>query len=166
MITKSNKVFIKRKEITTAFYKKNIESMEEGNWKVGASIKNNDVCRGLSFDEEETYLPMLIGVQPKNDNWQKVTTDYWNNISKLIPKDGIELEVGFNYKDKESKDGQPATKEVDNAFKGESAKEEDKWQFGFPINVVDYVLWRYCLVYSHVANKKEVTSKSHNIRFY
>ncbi len=70
MITKSNKVFIKRKPITTSFYKKNIESMEEGNHKIGASIRNNDVCRGLGFDEEEVYLPQLLGVQVKNDNWQ------------------------------------------------------------------------------------------------
>ena len=76
MISKSNKVTIKRKEVTTSFYKKNIESMEEGNWKIGASIKNNDVCRGLTFDEEERYLPQLLGVQPKNDNWQKETTNY------------------------------------------------------------------------------------------
>ena len=161
MITKSNKVFIKRKPITTAFYRKNEESMGEGNWKIGASIKNNDVCRGLTFDEEEKYLPSLIGVQSKNDNWQKATTNYWNNISKTVPKDGIELEIGFNYKDEE--DG---TKEADNASKGESCKEEDKWKYGFPINIIDYILYRYCLVYSHVSNDVANVSKSHNIRFY
>lgn len=154
IVTDSNKVFIKRKPITTSFYKKNIESMEEGNWKIGASIKNNDVCRGLKFNEEEVYLPQLIGVQPKNDNWQKATTDYWNNISKQVPKVGIEIEVGFNWKDEE------------NAKKGKLAKEEDKWNFGFPINIVDYILYRYCLVYSHVANDASEMDKSHKIRFY
>ncbi len=154
IITESNKVFIRRKPITTSFYKKNIESMEEGNWKIGASIKNNDVCRGLTFVEEEQYLPMLIGVQPKNDNWQKETTNYWNSISKQIPKDGIELEIGFNWKDEE------------NAKNGRLVKEDEKYKFGSPINIVDYVLYRYCLVYSHVANNMADISKSHNIRFF
>lgn len=166
MITKSNKVTIKRKAITTSFYKKNIESMEEGNWKIGASIKNNDVCRGLSFNEEELYLPMLIGVQPKNDNWQKETTYYWNCISKQVPRDGIELEIGFNYKNTEAKGSEKERTEKENCDLGEVSKEEDKWKFGFPINIVDYVLYRYCLVYSHVANNLEDVSKSHNIRFY
>ncbi len=154
MITKSNKIFLRRKPLTTSFYKKNQESVDEGNWKIGASIRNNDVCRGLTFDEEEKFLPQLLGVQPKNDNWQKVTSEYWNSISKNVPEIGIELEIGFLYKTEED------------AKLGENCKEEDKFKYGFPLVVVDYILYRYCLVYSHVANSINDVNKSLNIRFY
>lgn len=160
MKTISKKITIKRKEITTSFYKKNMESMEEGYHKIGASIRNNDVCRGLTFDEEEVLLPNLLGVQPKNDNWQKTTSDYWNNISKQVPKDGLELEIGFNYKVSKERS------EEENYKLGESCKEEEKYKYGFPINVVDYVLYRYCLVYSDVANSATDKHKSNRIRFY
>ncbi len=81
-------------------------------------------------------------------------------ISKQVPLNGIELEVGFNYRDTAT------AKEAENAEKGENAKEEEKFKYGFPINVVDYVLYRYCLVYSDVANDMNDMNKSHRIRFY
>lgn len=159
-IVNSNKIFLKRKALATSFYKKNRESIEEGNWKIGASIRNNDVCRGLTFSEEEKYLPTLLGVQPKNDNWHKSTTDYWNSISKNVPEAGLELEIGFTYRDIEGKTAEQLAKA------GEAAKEEEKYLYGSPINVVDYILYRYCLVYSHVANTIDDINKSQNIRFY
>lgn len=46
------------------------------------------------------------------------------------------------------------------------AIETERYKFGVPIEVVDYMLYRYCLVYSHVANSFELVTKSPNIRFY
>ena len=46
------------------------------------------------------------------------------------------------------------------------ALEQQKYKFGNPINVHDYILYRYCLVYSHVANEFDLVNKSNNIRFY
>lgn len=44
--------------------------------------------------------------------------------------------------------------------------EKQKYKFGTPLNVAEYILYRYCLVYSHVANEYALLDKSNNIRFY
>lgn len=44
--------------------------------------------------------------------------------------------------------------------------ESERYKVGNPINALDYMLYRYCLHYSHVANDVELVAKSNNIRFY
>ena len=44
--------------------------------------------------------------------------------------------------------------------------EQEKYKYGTPLNVKDYMLYRYCLVYSAVANEFDLVGKSNNIRFY
>lgn len=59
---------------------------------------------------------------------------------------------------------------INNAYrtKWESIEqlEAQKYKFGTPLNVQDYILYRYCLVYGHVANEYSVLDKSSKIRFY
>lgn len=144
-ILRSHQVEIKRKSINSAYYKKNVESIDEGTWKIGASIRNNTVNRGLSLDEEEKYLPQIIGIKPSSEHWEKATRDYWNNISVKVPEAGLKLEIGFKYKSKE---------------------DADRNQNGTPININDYVLYKYCLEYAHVANHIDLIGASPKIRFY
>jgi hypothetical protein len=44
--------------------------------------------------------------------------------------------------------------------------EGEKYKYATPISISDYVLYRYCLVYSHVANEIVLVDKSKHIRFY
>lgn len=44
--------------------------------------------------------------------------------------------------------------------------ESERYKFGSPIDTADYILYRYCLGYSHVANSFELANNSSNIRFY
>lgn len=44
--------------------------------------------------------------------------------------------------------------------------ESERYKVGTPINAVDYMLYRYCLVYRDVANEFTLVNKSPNIRFY
>jgi len=44
--------------------------------------------------------------------------------------------------------------------------EAEHYKFGTPINVSDYLLYKYCMVYSQVANELSLAEKSPNIRFY
>jgi hypothetical protein len=115
--------------------------------KIGGSLKNGVTNRGLDPEEERMYLPTLIGSDPNKADWSTATENYWKNISVDVPdnEEGLELEVGFKYK----------TEEDAATAKG-----------GIPINIPNYVLWRYCLVYSKVANSIEDVDKSPNIRFY
>jgi len=44
--------------------------------------------------------------------------------------------------------------------------EAEHYKFGTPIKVSDYLLYKYCMVYSQVANELALAEKSPNIRFY
>lgn len=129
--------------------------------KIGSSYAagGQDVLRGLNHEEEIKYLSSIIGINPKSEHWDKATKEYWANISKAIPapeKDGtggLKLEVGRIYFSQEDED-------YDSKTTDESLKR------GKPINVSDFILWRYCLVYNRVANSIEHINKSPKIDFY
>lgn len=132
--------------------------------KIGSSysIQGQDVLRGLSNDEEVKYLPSLIGTSISSPNWDKDARNYWANISKIVPPSkeekgemtgGLRLEVGRAYISQEDE-------EFDATCTDESLKK------GFPININDFILWRYCLVYNRVANTKELVESSPKIDFY
>ncbi len=59
---------------------------------------------------------------------------------------------------------------ISNAYKTKYTQieelERQKYKFGSPIDVADYVLYRYCLIHSEVANEFALVDKSNNIRFY
>ncbi len=153
MLSVSNKVYIKRKQSLPLYPG---ADKVDSKMKIGSSFKNQAVLRGLTHAEEIKFLPNIIGISAKSDKWEKMTQDYWANISKTVPKDqvGLELEIGFDYADKESKQ------------KGQKATIEDRHEHGRPIRLNDYILYRYCLLYRRVANSQEDMYKSPHIWFY
>ena len=44
--------------------------------------------------------------------------------------------------------------------------ESTLWQYGSPINVTDYLLYRHCLLYTHVAKDSAIINSSSEVRFY
>lgn len=138
----SDVVFIRRKKVR-------LLPGDDGNeikTKIGGSISNSGVLRAFDAATEAKYLPYIISSDPSKTDWAKETEAYWKNISVDVP-DGIgkKLEKGFKFKTEED-----AKANVN----------------GFPINVADYVLFRYCQVYSRVANTINDIYKSPKIRFY
>jgi len=130
----SKVVYIKRKRTTDMLPgTKDQDSI----MKIGSSLKGQSPLSGLSFDDERKYLPSILGIDPKSEQWNKVVKDYWSNISAVVPKGdvGLKLEIGLD----------------DN-------KE--------PINVHDWILYQYCLVYGRVANSIKDVNISPKIRFY
>lgn len=158
----SHKVFVRRK--------KNLPNLPiEGDFidesiiKIGASWREKSVLRGLEAEEESRWLPKIIGTQVTSPNWEAEAANYWKNISRVVPltnKDGsggLELEVGLRYKSQEDYDTDQ------NAPREEGAVINPK---GEPISMADYILWRYCLRYSRVANSIEDINKSPKIEMY
>lgn len=136
------------------------QDISEAILKIGSSFKGNSVLRGLTFEEEHKYLPSIIGADVSSPNWESQTRDYWINISKPVPPgDGLELEVGLQYNSKE-----------DYIYDRDVAKRDSNGTLvnhkGTPINIADYILWRYCLYYSRVANTFELRGMSPKIEFY
>ena len=140
----SQLVYIRRKPKVNNLLKEG--EVEDPKHKIGSSYKQQAINRGLTFDEEKLYLPSIIGISSTSEKWETATKEYWANISAYVPSDpGLELETGFAFKTKED-----MTKGIN----------------GIPINIPDYVLYRYCLGYSHVANTIDVIDDSPKIRFY
>jgi len=114
--------------------------------KIGSSWRNNSVLRAFDAKAEAEYLPIIIGSDPAKQDWAKATEEYWKNISVEVPENpGLSLEIGFKYQTEED------------------AKANKK---GIPISYANYVLYRYCLVYSRVANSIEEINNSPKIKFY
>ena len=109
---------------------------EELNYKIGAFSVNGATGRGLTHEEEIKYLPKVLGISPSSPNWDAATDNYWNSISVRIP-----YPTGIQL---------------------EVGKNEN----GEPINISDYVLFKFAKKHRHVGASKEVVHKSKHIWFY
>lgn len=158
--------------------------------KIGSAYtKNGAILRGLGKHEEKMYLPRILGVSENDVSFEKKIEEFWLNISVSVPAHnregkggGLKLEVGFEYDTQaDAKKGQKeAEKEMqryENWKTGLEGKlpstirrfKEDfsiRQECGRPINVNDYILYRYCLVYSVVALDIKYLDNSAKIRFY
>ena len=137
------------------------------NLKVGASLKGNGPLRGLTYDEEIKYLPEIIGVSPQDNEWRRTTKEYWYNVSVPIPADGLTAEklqgrpIKFTVEFNNASDKESFEKVISFEEKAKASKKGEVIE-----GVGDYILWRYCLVYSRVANRYEDVRKSPKILFY
>jgi len=121
------------------------DKLENDRLYIGASLHHQSPLSGLSPFEEDEYLPAILGMTKNDDGWKKAVRNYWNNIRKIVPDGGLELETGFYYKTQQD---------------AQDGKE------GYPMNISDYILWRYCLKYSKVANTIYDIDSSPKIKFY
>lgn len=134
--------------------------VDESIHKIGSAYRNKAVLRGITPEEEKRWLPQIIGVQSDSPDWQRQCENYWLNISKEVPlgEQGVKLEVGLRYENEEDYEtDEKSAKDVNGVTLNPK---------GNPIDVVDYILWRYCLLYNKVANNFEDVGKSANIDFY
>lgn len=131
-------------------------SDQDANKYIGSQYRNQEVLRGLDYDEEKRYLKDILGTNPNSEKWEESCKRYWANIRKRVPYGmGLELEIGFKYENLEAMQ----KGEADGTY-------ETKQTHGRPINVSDYILWRYCLVYGRVARTVADVNNSNKIRFY
>lgn len=144
MFTKEEFVYLRRKSNNSAF-----GNNQEKNYKLGGSTRNEDVLRGLTSEEETRYLPSIIGVSPTNVEWSKATKDYWSNISIAVPEgEGKKLNISMIYNSEQ-----------------ESLADKDNRK-GNPVNMNDYIVWRFCQVHGRVANNADLADNSPKIRYY
>ncbi len=145
------------------------QNLDESKLKVGSSFRGASVLRGLEFTEEVKYLPQIIGISTGSANWETETRNYWANISKEVPpKEGVQLEIGMRYFNQEDYDYDMGLI-TDSDSKEFIRKDHNGTTIclkGSPINLSDYIMWRYCLLYSKVANTQEDIGKSPKIEFY
>lgn len=172
---------------SSAFVKSNLKNIDDFNRRVGTSISSINIM--LNYTKEiNALMPNLLGVSANSMEFKKEVSNYWNNISVVVPEVGKKLEIGFIYKDektaKDYENRQSAVyseyikvreENVDlepDAYKTFIEKfidiESSKFDVegNTPINASDYLLWRYCLIHGRVANLQIHTKRSKKIDVY
>ena len=150
-------------------------------YRIGAAFRHGGTLRGLSFEEEKSLLPDIIGVSNTSPDWKKATKDYWCDISLPVPANdidgfggGLELEVGFMYAnqadaDKGRKEEDEELIAFNNALnKGQEyiMKYDVRYKVGHLINPANFVAYRYILLHPEVANRVDDLYKTPRILFY
>lgn len=184
-LTIPRRVTILRREGNSAYFRRNAKFIPEGKIKIGSGIKSVDRLR-TNKAELDKYMPAILGLGTNDPKYGEMLNAWFYNISTPVPETGLPLEVGFTY---DTVEGMKAVLEKEKAIyeKFNNAKksnptdrdlaievrdkeiielESSKYKYGFPINVANYILWRYCLVYGDVANDIALINKSGGIRFY
>lgn len=194
MITKDRTISLFWRLNPSVFQVLNQEAMGEYTRKLGSAVNVVNTLCSLT-EEMKVLLPTILGVSPDNTsvNWQAKVSNYWHNFSLEVLQSGLKFNISivFNLKDtndtkrikalnsilsklKVKEDASLEAKEkalVDYIFgtddKGNrNVSEEEMYQYGTPVNLEDYLAWRYCLLTSQVANRPEDVFKSNKIRFY
>lgn len=117
---------------------------------------NGAQTRGFSGAEEKKFLPQIIGIEPNAPDFSKRCMQYWQSLHKVFDANGLNLNIGFEV-------------DEENVKAWQAASETDKWKFGEPLVLIDYLYYRYCLNWVAVANSYNIfKAKQHakKIEFY
>ena len=165
------------------FSKINMDILGETHRKIGSSVSAVNKMLGYP-DMLRALMPQILGLDPssRDVNWDARVKYYWDSLSVDIPSGGKKIEAGFQFdlddltrerhikevveKHKITTDKQLADFVMGFTNDKPNVPEGYRWKYGNPINVEEYLLWRYILNYRHVANNIKDANKSPNIRFY
>lgn len=154
---------------------------------VNKMVNANNINKGI--------LRGIIAVDPNGLDWSKSIKEHWNSIYHLIPTSGKDFEVGFYYNTEEDaklfekkledidakylayiklnpdEDSEKVAyrEKISDIFDLELEKNSIKNGeplYGKPIDSEAYLVWLYCLNYSHVAKRISDLDNSTKIRFY
>ena len=159
------KLSVRRKPISTGVVG---DDPTEYKFVIGSSLTSTGVINsGLNREESVRYLPEIIGISADSNDWNLRVKEYWSNINEKVPADGttadefqgkvLEFTVQF--------ENEQDYKAFENAGTFEEKgllAEKGRVIEGVP----SYVLFKYCLKYSRVANIPADMNKSKKIFFY
>lgn len=152
---------------------------------IGGSVTS---CQILSSNkgEVEAYFPQLIGLSPNNPEFITRVKAYLSNIQFNVSDKGTTLDTSFIYN---KKSDFLAIQAQENRIIAEYDKinradlsaiaagvkvyvdamntlESTKYQYGRPVNVKEYLMYRHCLLYKDVAKDISLINADTSLRFY
>lgn len=134
------------------------------------------VNKMVSCGEEMTFLlPSIIGLSPTSNEWAAKVENYWHNFGIDVPLVGKTMNTTliFDVTDyvrkghiaelattlKLKSDAEDYEKKLFN-YIIKNVPESGRYRYMAPEAVEDYLLWRFCLVYSRVGNSvTDITRK-------
>ncbi len=183
MITRSKKVRLEWKLNPSAFALVNKETIGENVRRLGSSVRLTATMVERS-DEMKHLLPSVLGFDAESNsvNWTELVRKYWAGLTINVPPSGLHLEIGFNYdisdyrrskfiqelmKTRSLKTEEEFVDYVEGVTNGKpNVTDDERYKYGVPIDVENYIFWRFASFSNEVANNIEDVNKSSNIRFY
>lgn len=184
--------YIEKKSITISlvhnysnYRKVNMKALGQRKETIGSSISS---CRVLSSNrgEIEAYFPAIIGLSVNNPDFISRVKAWLSNIQFIVNENDVELNTTFiwkhkkdylDFKEKEDKIDDEFTK-IDRSnitFIKDAVKrrvdalnelESQKYKYGYPQNVEQYLMYRHCLLYRDVAKDAALINADASLRFY
>lgn len=188
----NNAPYIDKRSVTispvinySAYRKVNKAALGNKKYVIGGSVTS---CQILSSNkgEVEAYFPQLIGLSPNNPDFVTRVKAYLSNIQFNVSEQGTTLDTSFRYnkksdylaiKNKEDK----INAEYDKLNRADlsaiksglklyidsmNALESTKYQYGSPVNMQEYLMYRHCLLYKEVAKDIALINSDSTLRFY
>lgn len=169
----------------SAYRRINMAALGKPRNTIGSSV--NSVRKLMSNKGEvEHYFPELVGVASNNPEFITRVKNYLNNIFFDVRDTERTIDVSFRYRHKKDylaiNKAEEKIWETYNAVdRSNTAKlyeaavirdndlfmlESKKYQYGDPINLEQYILYRHCLNYPDVAKDEAFINSNANLRFY
>jgi hypothetical protein len=177
---------LKKPEIVTIYHKPGLSYFQMKNKQVldslfgGVTVK---VGKYVSAVNEMTarhtlntmLLRNLLGTNPDtvNSNWDELVRTWWSTINISVPAMGYKLQVGLSYDVND-----PVRNKYISKLKGVETDEDlarvvestipltDRFMYGTPLDILEYLQYLYVLIHREVANSIDDIDKSTNIRLY
>lgn len=163
----------------------NSKYIEPRHDNIGSSINSTRIIMGGS-KELECYMPSILGIAANHQDFITRVKAYFDNMCIPVGPKGKELNVSFNYErfenyekvrleeeiiekayeDADKTDTRKLKKAIEVRVDALNRLESTKYQFGKPENLQDYIVYRHCLLYPHVAKDIAVIRFNPSIRFY
>lgn len=167
------------------YRKANDKTLPKRRDKIGSCVRSS---RTLSSNkgEIEAYFPALIGLAPNNENFITRVKAYLNNIDVAIDELGKTFDISFHWNHKSDylrfkkeeetienaylNSDRKGIKELRDALEIKITKlnllEGEKYKYGYPVAIDDYLIYRHCLLYKDVAKDISLINSDPSIRFY
>lgn len=152
---------------------------------IGSSIRSSQILAS-NRAEVEAYFPQLLGISVNNENFVTRLKQYLNNIQVPVNELGVTFDCSFRFNHKRDYFAFKAREEeIEMAYKKankQSTKdlraalaikindlnnlESEQYAVGSPVNIIDYILYRHCLLYRDIAKDTALINCDPFVRFY
>lgn len=167
------------------YRKANDKTLDKRRDYIGSSIRSSQVLSS-NRKEVEAYFPQLLGISSNNENFVTRLKQYLNNIQVRVDELGVKFDCSFRFYhkrdyikfaiecDKIEEKYRNADKSTLKGLKDAlnikindlNLLESTLYQYGSPINLTEYILYRHCLLYRDIAKDQAIINSDPNIRFY
>ena len=167
------------------YRKVNMKVLGQRKETIGSSISS---CRILSSNagEVNAYFPALVGLSPNHPDFTSRVKAWLSNIQFVVNENDVPLDISFvyntkrdylNFKRKEDAIDDEYTKidrtnlaaikdGIKRRVNALNTLESEKYKFGHPVNLEQYIIYRHCLLYRDVAKDTAIVNSDPSIRFY